>query len=459
MILASNRGPFRFASGDDGTSVVKRGAGGLAGALAAVPGAADEPITWVARTFENDGAAAGVDAEAPGGVTLAFVDVEPRLAGLHYDVMSNGVLWFLHHGLFDLPRRPRFDRHLREAWEAYRTVNRIFAERVAQLATDGETALVQDYHLALVPGMLRDLRPDLRVAHFTHTPFCGPSSIRVLPTDISRALCASMAEAPCGFHTRRWARAYEASTHEVLGEVAHVEAPFVAPLGANVEALAEAADSPAAHAEARALDELVGDRLLLLRSDRIDPAKNIVRGFAAYGVLLDEHREWRERVVFVAMLNVSRERLPAYLAYRQEVERAASLVNEQWGTREWQPVVLDIRDDFARNVAGLIRYDVLLVNSLRDGLNLVAKEGPLVNRHDGVLCLSPETGAYDELGEAALAVHPYDLDQTAAVLHEALAVPADERAARAGRLRQLAGARTPRDWLADQLSHASPARR
>jgi trehalose 6-phosphate synthase len=232
---------------------------------------------------------------------------------------------------------------------------------------------------------------------------------------------------------------------------------FTASLGPDPDALLAVADSPEAHAAAAELDAVVGDRLVILRIDRIDPSKNIVRGFAAYDRLLDAHSEWRGGVVFVALLNASREGLPEYLAYRQEVEQAAEAVNARWARADWTPVVVDARDDFPRSVAGLARYDVLLVNPIKDGLNLVAKEGPLVNRRDGVLCLSPEAGAFDELGSAVVPVHPYDVEQAAHALHDALVMDVDERQARASRLCELASARTPRHWLEDQIAAASAA--
>jgi len=368
--------------------------------------------------------------------------------------VSNGVLWFLHHGMFDAVRRPRFDRRFHDAWAGYVEVNERFATAAVEHAVPDDTVLVQDYQLALVPGFIRAARPDLRVAHFTHTPFCGPNSIRVLPTALGEQLTRSMATVPCGFHTNRWARAYDASVHEMLDPP--VPPPtFTASLGPDPDALHAVAQSPASHAAAAELDAVVGDRRVILRIDRIDPSKNIVRGFAAYDRLLDAHPEWRGGVVFVAMLNASREGLPEYLAYRQEVEQAAEAVNARWARADWTPVVVDARDDFPRSVAGLARYDVLLVNPIKDGLNLVAKEGPLVNRRDGVLCLSPEAGAFDELGSAAVPVHPYDVEQAAHALHDALVMDADERAERAKRLRDLAAARTPRDWLADQLVAAT----
>ena len=336
-------------------------------------------------------------------------------------------------------------------------MNLAFADAAADVALDRSVVLVQDYQLALVPGLLRSRRPDLRIAHFTHTAFCGPNSIRVLPGDVAEQICLSMAGVPCGFHSPRWAQAYRASAHEILGADAHVAPTFVASLGPDHDALAELAASSATSAASAALAEVVGDRALLLRVDRIEPSKNIVRGFAAYDTLLAEHREWRGRVVFVARLNASRETMPEYLAYRNEVERAAHGVNERWATPDWQPVVVDARDDYPSTVAALLRYDVLLVNPIKDGLNLVAKEGPLLNERGGVLCLSRDAGAWDELGDAALAIHPYDIEQAAATLHTALGMSREDREARGGRLRALAGARSPRDWLEDQLHAAAGA--
>jgi trehalose 6-phosphate synthase len=460
MMLVTHRGPYRFAVQDDDSFTASRGAGGIVSALLPlVHGNGgvdnDERQAWVAAAIDDgDRAAVAAGAARVSGLDLHLLDLDPALHRMHYDVVSNAVLWFLHHGLFDLPRRPRFDHAFRGAWEGYVAVNAAFADAVAETAEPEERVLVHDYQLALVPGMVRDARPDLRVAHFTHTPFCGPNSIRVLPTDVARALCGSMSTVPSGFHTTRWARAYEASATEVLGTDAHVMEAFATPLGPDPAALADLAAAESTARAAAELDELVGDRMLVLRSDRIDLSKNIVRGFVVYDHLLEHHPEWRGRVVFVAMLNRSRESLAEYLAYEQEVDQAAARVNERHATRDWQPVVVDTRDDYEQTIAGFTRYDVLLVNPVKDGLNLVAKEGPLVNRRDGVLVLSPEAGAYDELHEAVLPIHPYDIEQGAAMLHDALAMSAVERAARASRLRELARVHTPQTWLHELLAHA-----
>jgi trehalose 6-phosphate synthase len=452
MIVVSHRGPFGFVRERDGSFVAQRGAGGVVSALGPLLPLQPDPVTWIAAAISDDDRAAVAAGQARAeGVDLDLLDLDAQLHRMHYDVVSNGVLWFLLHGMFDLVRRPRFDQRFREAWDAYVEVNRQFAKATVARANDNDVVLVQDYQLFLVPAFVRESRPDLRVVHFTHVPFCGPNSIRVLPDDVATTICASLTGVPAGFHTARWGRAFEASAREVLG--AGVEPRwFAAPLGPDAAALDAVAATQDARDERAHLEDVVDDRQVILRTDRVEPSKNIVRGFLAYERLLETRAELRGRVVFVAMLYMSRAGLPEYLAYGNEVEQLAVRINERFGTREWVPIVLDLRDNFARTVAGLQRYDVLLVNPLKDGLNLVAKEGPVVNQRDGVVCLSREAGAFDELSSAVEPMHPYDIEQMAGALANALALSSDVRAERAARLRSLVQARTPADWLADLLA-------
>jgi trehalose 6-phosphate synthase len=454
VIVVSHRGPISFTSEPDGSFSSRRGAGGVVSALGPLLEGRDD-VTWIAAAIgEGDRAAVAADAAEVSGFALQLVVPDANDHRLHYDVVSNATLWFLFHGLFDLPRRPRFDRHFRESWDAYRTVNQVFSDAICASAGDGDVVLVQDLQFALVPGMVRAARPDLRLAHFTHTPFCGPDDIRILPDDVGLELLTSMASAPAGFHTERWAERYGACVQELLG----VDPPtFVSTFGPDSAALEAIASSPDALEAGVALDAELGDRHLVFRTDRIELSKNIARGFLAFDRFLELHPEWRERVVFAAFVYPSREGLAEYLAYRQEVEQTAQRVNDRWATDGWRPVWLDMRDDFPRSVAGLQRADVLLVNPLRDGLNLVAKEGPLLSARDVVVCLSRGAGAFDELGASVIEVHAYDIEQTADALHRALTMEPSERAARAEELRRLAAAHPTAQWLADQVARAEPA--
>ncbi|MDQ1475171.1 MAG: trehalose 6-phosphate synthase, partial [Actinomycetota bacterium] len=348
MIIVSHRGPYQFSRDDDGELVAQQGAGGIVSALS--PLLADKSdATWIAAAMSDDDRAAGrVGTIAHLDVNVRLLDLDREQHRMHYEVVANGVLWFLHHGMFDRARRPRFDLRFRDAWEAFVAVNQHFADVVAQSAPAGEIVLVQDYQLCLVPGQLRAQRPDLRVVHFTHTPFAGPDDLSVLPTDVGAHLCASLASGPAGFHTRRWADAYRQSARAALGRGASIAAPFVASLGPDVAALEAVSVSAGARAAARSLTDAVGDRLVIARTDRIEPSKNIVRGFLAYDRLLEARPGLRGRVVFVAMVYPSRQGLAEYLAYESEVEQTVARVNDRWSTRDWKPILLDDRDDYAR---------------------------------------------------------------------------------------------------------------
>ncbi len=455
LVIVSNRGPLSFAVGDDGTLAVRRGAGGLVTALG--PAVAGTGATWVAAAISEADRRAAVEG---GGITEAegfrlrslVVDLDEYHS--YYDVISNGTLWFLHHGLADAARRPRFDRHWRRAWASFAAVNRSFAEAVADEAPEGAVVLVQDYQLPLVAAPLAAERPDLTVVHFNHTPFAGPEAVAMLPDAAAEELMAGLAaHHACGFHSGRWAASFVASCEAVLGG-GGAPPTFVAPAAADAQDIRGVAASAACRAALDDLEERVGDRKLIVRVDRIELSKNLLRGFHAYDDLLRTHPEWRERVVFGAFVYPSREGLPEYLAYRQEVEGLIARINATWASPTWTPILYDPRDDFPRSVAALRRFDVLLVNPVRDGLNLVAKEGALVNERDGVLALSRESGAWDELGGVALDVHPFDVAATADTLHQALSMSGPQRRAHAAALLAIVDDRRPADWLADQLAAA-----
>jgi len=456
VVIVSNRGPVRFDLGPDGELTSRRGAGGLVSGIAPLVGGTE--ATWLAAAMtDGDRAAAARGVVEADGLRVRLLSLDPEDYRLAYDVVSNGVLWFAHHGLWDLTREPAFDTSWPGAWEAYRRVNHAFADAVAESAPEGAAVLIQDYHLCLVAAPLRERRPDLATVHFSHTPFAPPVWLEALPDDAVVELLHGMAaHDACGFHTEQWAQDFRECCTHLAGVV---PITFVSPLASDPEDIRAAASSPACEAALRALDDLVGDRAVIGRVDRVELSKNLLRGFLAFGDLLERYPEHRGRVVFVAGAYPSREGVPAYAAYRADVEDAVAKVNDRWGTDDWTPIVLHVEDDFPRSVALLRRADVLLVNPIRDGLNLVATEGALVNDRHAVLALSPEAGAWERLHPGALRVPPFDLAGTAEVLHRALTMPADERAERHRVLRGLAEARTPRHWMADQLAAARLAPR
>jgi trehalose 6-phosphate synthase len=456
-LVVSNRGPLSFRAAPDGELVPVPAAGGLASSLHRLLDGTG--TTWASVTM----GAADREAVARGlmhvdGIDLVPVVVDDETYRQAYDVVANTTLWYAHHHLFDLPHRPRFDRVWRTAWEGYRAYNRAVADVVAAKAGEGDVVLVQDYHFSLLGRMLADRRPDLRLVHFLHTPFADPAMFGVLPDDAVAELLDGMAGYhACGFHCHQWEAAFVAC-YAAAGRGA--PRTFVAPLGTDADVLEAEAASPECAAAAEALRAEVGGRRMVARADRMEPSKNIVRGMLAFEELLRAHPEWRGEVVHVAFAYPSRQGLAEYLAYGADVVHTAERINHDLagaGSDGWTPIILSVEDDRARSLAALQISDVLLINPLRDGLNLVAKEGPLLNTVDGVLVLSRQAGAWEELwlgGVGALGVNPFDVTGTAEALHTALSMAPAARSERAAALRTAVRARTSADWWADQLAAA-----
>ncbi|WP_460067043.1 alpha,alpha-trehalose-phosphate synthase (UDP-forming) [Streptomyces sp. YKOK-I1] len=455
VLVASNRGPVSYSVGEDGSLHSKRGGGGLVSGLSAI--GPEAGALWVCSAL-SDG-----DREAVRrGVGEEGVRMLPVPADVHadaYNGIANSVLWFIHHLLYQTPLEPAFDTGFRRQWASYETYNRAFAQALAEEAGPGAAVLVQDYHLCLVPGMLRALRPDLRIGHFSHTPWAPVDYFGLLPTDIREQLLRGMLGADrLGFLTRRWADAFTACCAEYVGGTGGTRIG-VHGLGADADFLRERAHRPDVAERIAALRAEIGGaesggerRRTIVRVDRTELSKNIVRGLLAYRQLLDDHPEWRERVVHIAFAYPSRQDLAVYRDYTAEVARLSAEINERYGTPGWTPVLLNLEDDFARSLAAYRLADVALVNPIRDGMNLVAKEVPVVSDEGCALVLSREAGAYWELGEDALVVNPYDVLETARALHEALTMGPEERAERVKRLAAAATALPPAQWFLDQLT-------
>ncbi|WP_051741461.1 alpha,alpha-trehalose-phosphate synthase (UDP-forming) [Streptomyces xylophagus] len=449
VLVASNRGPVSYEVGDDGSLRAKRGGGGLVSGLSAI--GPDAGALWVCSALSDGDREAVRRGVGEDGVRMLAIPADVHADA--YNGIANSVLWFVHHMLYQTPLEPVFDKEFRRQWASYEAYNRAFAEALAEEAAEGAVAIVQDYHLCLVPGMLRELRPDLRIGHFSHTPWAPVDYFRMLPDDIREQLLTGMLGADrLGFLTHRWADAFTACCTEFAGGLGDTRIG-VHGLGADADFLRARSHEPDVEERIVALREEIGaGRRTIVRVDRTELSKNIVRGLLAYRQLLDDHPELLERVVHVAFAYPSRQDLAVYRDYTAEVQRVADEINSRYGTAGWTPVVLHVKDDFARSLAAYRLADVALVNPIRDGMNLVAKEVPVVSDEGCVLVLSREAGAYEELGDDAIPVNPYDVIGTAAALHEALTMPAEERAERTKRLAAAATALPPAQWFLEQLN-------
>jgi trehalose 6-phosphate synthase len=471
LVVASNRGPLAYEWTDGQRPEPRIGCGGLATALSAAARAAD--VTWVAAAMtEADRWVATSGGPAPDesravGCRVRFVVPDQHAYHLYYDFLSNPTLWFLHHRMLDRLRRRGLWDQIEEAWEnGYVPINRAFADAVAEeLRRPGSAgvALLQDYHLYLAGRYVRDRVPDAVLQHFVHVPWPEPDAWLGVPWHMTTAICDGLlANDVVRFQTQTSAYSFLLACFSyVHGAFVDFEESVVAYQGRRVRVrssgisvepdyLERQLASPEARRSLERLEPLTGERTIV-RVDRMDPSKNVLGGFQAFELLLQRHPELRGRVKFLAFLVPSRTGIPEYRSYRDRVFRLIDRINAQYSDGSWRPIELFYENNFQQALAGMTLYDVLLVNSLADGMNLVAKEGPVVNRRDGVLVLSTGAGAFQELRDGALAVTPQDVKGTAGALWQALEMPLSERRRRAALLRATITRRDLLVWMREQL--------
>lgn len=464
VVLVSNRGPVSFVETDEGFDK-KRGAGGLAGALDPVARRLGRDAVWIsAATNEADRAALHAG-EADGledllGYPVYMLDIEPEVYAQYYDMVSNRMLWFANHCLWDEVPIERFGEDELSAWEdAYEPVNKRFAQAICEVAEPSGLVLLQDYHLARTPFYLRRERPNQTIFHFTHSSFCGPQGLDRLPRPLPKLVIEGMLGADLlGFHVADWVNAFldcaervDAKVDRAQGKVEHDgrvtwvrEYPIPVDPKDLVKRLAKK--------PAQRWAERFGSRTdgpLIVRADRTEPSKNIIRGFEAFGELLERRPDLAKTAHFVACVYPSRQSMPEYQQYAADIKATVDSVNDRF------PGSIDLfmEDDFDRTLGALSVYDVLLVNPLMDGMNLVSKEGPVLNKRDGILVLSRGAGSFEEMGDCSVAIDdPRDIRATADALERAIDMPADERAQRSEELRRSAQRKQPEDWIEAQLA-------
>jgi trehalose 6-phosphate synthase len=473
LIIAANRGPVTFETAEDGSLRFQRGEGGLVTALIGLCRHVD--ATWIAcaQTEADATWREGSVAFSDEGSTIRVQFLSPEAAAYegYYNVIANPLLWFLQHSMWDVPRAPVIDQAVWQAWEeGYVAVNHLFAEAIAERAraTSCPTlVMLQDYHLYLVARFLRTkMRPRERptLLHFIHIPWPGPEYWRILPPAMRQAILDGLCAVDVlGFQTREdrlnfirtcqshLSRAYVKYKRGRVWYRNHATYVRDFPISIDVDALRQAAESQEVVDYLSEIQDVVGERQLILRVDRIEPSKNIVRGFHAFEEMLELYPEHRGQVQFLALLVPSRMDVDEYQNYLDELMAAAGRVNAKYGTSEWEPVRVLVGDSYPRAVAALQLYDVLLVNAIADGMNLVAKEGPIVNQRNGVLILSERTGARQQLEPGAIIISPCDVYATAEALHQALVMSPEERSERAARLRWLIEREDITAWLYRQL--------
>lgn len=482
IVIASNRGPYSFKARPDGSFATRRGEGGLVTALAAV--AETQDVLWIAAALSKDdrawAQASPNQAQQVGDMHLWLLIPERARYQQYYNVIANPLLWFIQHELWDNPRQPQIDQNTWKAWhEGYVAVNQQFAKTIIDAVeaalrdTPDRPAIIfpQDYHLYLVPRFLREHFGDrVQIQPFLHIPWPSPDSWRILPAEMRTAILENLlASDRVGFQTKidafnfvQSCRLYLTDAHshgrrdriEYKGRTTEARAY---PISIDVAKVMALTDDVQTRLLRRPLMNTIGGIRMILRIDRIEPSKNILRGLLAFRALLESHPEHRGKVMMLALLVPSRLEVNEYQTYLQEIMAQVGLINAEFSDELYEPVRVIIGNNYPRAIAALQLYDVLLVNPIADGMNLVAKEGALVNERGGVLVLSELAGVVHELGDYALQISPYDIYSTAEALHRGLTMPPQERYARAEAMRKHVMEHDVRAWFARQLQDALTA--
>ena len=476
-IVVANRAPLALHPADPlrGTPErLEKGAGGLVTAMSSLATATH--AVWIAITRSDadralsscapQGGVAELDTDDGTRYRVGFVDPGAEAYDLYYNVISNPLLWFIQHYLWDLAREPIVDAFLQRAWrEGYEKVNRLVADRIileAERSTLPPLVLIQDYQLYCVAALVRERLPGARLQHFVHIPWPTPQYWTILPKPIRDGVVSGLlGNDIIGFQTRRDVRNFLLTCEENLGLTVDFRENAVFhqgrviwvrryPISIDTTGFEEFAQRPEVIAEAERIGEW-RPRHLILRVDRTDLSKNIVRGFLAYERMLESHRELHGAVQFWAYLQESRQGIDDYRAYLGSVLSVAARINRRFSRGGWTPIRLEIDDNMVKAAAAYRSFDVLLVNPIYDGMNLVAKEGILVNQRDGVLVLSENAGCHEELGDFALTINPFDVDETAEALYLGIIMDERQRRARAERIRETVRTNDITRWIAKQL--------
>jgi len=465
IVIASNREPYQHVQGPSGIEVI-RSPGGLASALDSVARATG--ATWVAQAAGDADRSASDEhgrVRVPPGderYTLQRLWLEPEERALEYSRFCNGCLWPLCHIVYV---RPHF---VASHWRAYQEVNEQFAEAVLEsLGPKPGLVLLNDYHLALCASYLRARRPDLSIILFWHIPWPNREVFRTLPW--RRELLEGLLACDLvGFHIQYHAMNFMDTVAQELeahldherfairrrGRKTFVRAYAISPDAAEISL---AASEPWSDRVAREIREslALGDRKIVLGVDRVDYTKGIPERIAAYELLLETRPDLRDRVAFIQIGVPSRIDLPEYQALAAVVEERTERLNARFGA-PGRPVLHVIWRNlgFRDLIPYYVLADVVVVSSLHDGMNLVAKEyvAAKVNL-DGALVLSPFTGAARELDQAIQA-SPYDTEVFAAAIGRALGLDPEERARRMRSMREIVAGQNIYDWARKILRDA-----
>lgn len=471
LIVVSNRGPVEFFK-KNGKIEMKRGAGGLVSTLLPLMEALNG--AWIASAM------------TPGDVEVAkqfpdnrvpitednplfwvpFVVVEPEPYESYYSIISNPLLWFVQHYMWNSPYTPDIDDQIHQAWNnGYKYMNQQFAEKVcaeSKINNKEPMIMLQDYHLYLCPSYIRKKMKNTFLSQFIHIPWPQSEYYNILPKYMRKEIIDGLlSNNLLGFHIPRYVTNFIQTCEEYADEVdygngivwqngqaTHVKSY---PISVDYDGIKEMASSKEVSKKEKLIKKIKGDYFLFYRTDRADLSKNIIRGFKAYELFLHKYPQYHGKVKFLTTGKPTRQQIREYNDYYYDILDIVEEINIKYGTDDWKPIEFLFKADYNLVVAAFKNYDCMIVNPIADGMNIVPKEASAVNLEKGVIILSEKAGCFEELKDHVLAVNPYDISQTAEAYKNAVTMGDKERENRFDNLQKIVGQRTVYHWISEQF--------
>ncbi len=397
---------------------------------------------------------------------VPILNFDEKVYDNYYNVISNSILWYIHHYMWKPPEDKKQYNKIYDAWKnGYVIVNKEFADKIAELVDSTEKkniVMLQDYHLYLSASYIRNKVDDIFLSQFIHVPWPDSDYLNTLPNYIKDSILNGLlANDLVGFHIQKYVDNFLSCCQGFADKVdfknrtvyndGHETIVRSYPISVDIDSLNEIAKSPIVNRYEKLVKEIKGNNFLIYRTDRADLSKNIIRGFQAYELFLDTHPEYLEGIKFLVTGKATRENLDDYKKYRQDIEEIIDKINLKYSTDDWQPITEIFDAPYELVIAALKNYDCLMVNPICDGMNIVSKEGAILNKKNGILILSKEAGSYDELKNYVLKVDPYDVSGTANAIFQAVNMNKKERTYKMEGLNEIIQNNTLKDWISKQF--------
>lgn len=471
LIVVSNRGPVEFLKKNNNMKM-RRGGGGLVSTLLPLMEALNG--VWIASAM------------TPGDVEVAkrfpdnrvpitednplfwvpFVVVEPESYESYYSIISNPLLWFVQHYMWNSPYTPDIDDQIHQAWKnGYKYMNQQFAEKVcveSEINNKEPLIMLQDYHLYLCPSYIRKKMKNTFLSQFIHIPWPQSEYFDILPQYMRKEIIDGLlSNNLLGFHIPRYVTNFIQTCEEYVDEVDHDngivwhngQATHVKsyPISVDYDGIKKLANSKEVSKKENLIKKIKADYFLFYRTDRADLSKNIIRGFKAYELFLHKYPQYHGKVKFLTTGKPTRQQIREYNDYYYDIVDIIEEINIKYGTDDWKPIEFLFKADYNLVVAAFKNYDCMIVNPIADGMNIVPKEASAVNLSKGVIILSEKAGCFEELKDHVLAVNPYDISQTAEAYKNAITMGYKERENRFDNLQKIVGQRTVYHWISEQF--------